>query len=191
MAKRKVVDLTEDSDDGNASPSLRSKQARDDVIENANAMPSANLPAARKSRRMTTDIGWVDVVPLSSVRDVLNHLASTDDEWNLYVCQEGDVRHCFVIRKRVQEREFSIYDYQGRYFLRDPNFCTSVVYSKLKAKTQKDNPLGYKVTFGQKHEIFGDDNNYLCMKNSAFVCKYKKTSLSMRRGPGMQMRQKP
>ena len=124
----------------------------------------------RRSKRMTTDIGWVDTQRERSAHEVVEDFSTTTKEWNLYVCPQGDIRHAFVVHKDEALRKYNFFDYQGQYFLRDPTFVTSLVWARLSNK--KYNPLGYMLTFGQKHEIFCEDFANACMKNSAFVMKY-------------------
>ena len=86
-------------------------------------------------------------------------------EWNLYITPEGDVRHAFVIQKIPAARKLLFFDYQGKRFVEDPKFCSTIIFKALK----KSKPDGYTMAFGQVNEILGEDHSQLCLKNSAFV----------------------
>ncbi len=120
----------------------------------------------RSSRCTNGSIGWVDRIPCLSVQAIIDDLINGSAEWNLYVCEERDIRHSFVVHRYGDRLDF--YDYQGKSILIDEGFCTTIVYLTLK----KDKSHGYKVGFGQVNEIEGGEYSFLCMKNSAFVMKY-------------------
>jgi hypothetical protein len=171
---RQSCDFTVGDDTDDVLPRCESNMAKRAIspVDSDDGTDKEDILPVRKSRRVTTDIGWVDSHKLSSVDDIIENLLVTETEYNLFVTPEGDCRHAFVVRKSLTEKSYWFYDYQGRYFLRDPNFVTSVVYKELKKRAKS-----WKVLFGQKNEIFGDDNAHLCMKNSAYVMKYKTAPL--------------
>ena len=79
------------------------------------------------------------------------------------------MRHSFVVHKDFRNRCYYFYDYQGSTIFEDRKFSTTRVFNALKG----DRSHGFKVRLGQKHCIDGEDYSNLCMKNSAFVMKYR------------------
>lgn len=124
----------------------------------------------RKSNRFTNgSLGWVDTIPCLQYHAIIEDLLQTDKEWNLYVCPQRNVRHSFVVHKNHGRRCFYFYDYQGSGIFEDQNFSTTRVFNALRI----DKTHGFKVKLGQTNCIIGEDYTNLCMKNSAFVMKYK------------------
>lgn len=124
----------------------------------------------RTSSRITNgSIGWIDNVPCLPVSAIIDDLLQTENDWNLYVCPERNVRHSFVVHKHHGHKSFYFYDYQGTRIFLNQNFSTTRVYNALKI----DKSHNFKVKLGQKHCIVGTENSHLCLKNSAFVMKYK------------------
>lgn len=123
----------------------------------------------RSSRSTNGSISWVDSKPCLSVNQIHENLQFTESEWNLYVCPFEDIRHALVVHKDAARRCFEIYDYQGDRVLEHEQFPTTLLYKRLK----KHNPLKYRVAMGQHNEIMGADYDHLCMKNSAFVMKFR------------------
>jgi len=131
------------------------------------------MESTRKSNRVCNgSIAWCDSQETLHINAIIDDLLTTCNNWNLYVTNEGNCRHAFVVNKNTTIKTFFIYDYQGISILESPHFCTTKLYYALKKSSKTSNGHGYKVLFGQKHCIEGNDYSHLCMKNSAFVMKY-------------------
>ena len=103
------------------------------------------MESTRKSNRVCNgSIGWCDSQETLHINAIIDDLLTTCNNWNLYVTNEGNCRHAFVVNKNTTIKTFFIYDYQGISILEDPHFCTTKLYNALKKSSKTSNGHGYK-----------------------------------------------
>ena len=89
------------------------------------------MESRRSNRVCNGSIGWVDSHQTLPINAIIDDLLTTCNDWNLYVTNEGNCRHTFVVNKNTTIKTFFICDYQGISIFAQQNYILFFIIKNI------------------------------------------------------------